>query len=108
MDKTRSKEKLNKQLNKIKMKILTKQSNHRYWLMAISFWLLAFGNQSYAQDKDSVIARAKNTFRGNLIIDNQTVMVPVKKTFEFTIQHRFGTIVNEYSDFFGLFAPANI
>jgi len=60
----------------------------------------------YAQD--SIIAKVKNTFSGSLIIDNQTVMVPVKRTFEFTIQHRFGTINNGYSDLYGIFAPANI
>lgn len=47
----------------------------------------------------------KNTFESNLFIDNQTVMVPVKGTFEFDIQHRFGIINNGYSDFYGLFAP---
>jgi hypothetical protein len=50
----------------------------------------------------------KNTFEGNYIIDNQTVMVPVKGTFEFVIQHRFGTVNNGFSDLFGLFFGANI
>ncbi len=54
------------------------------------------------------IERVKRTFNGSLLIDNQTVMVPVKKTFEFAIQHRFGTINNGYSDFYGIYAPANI
>src|ERR1035437_847179 len=63
---------------------------------------------STAAKQAGTIERVKNTFRGSMIIDNQTVMVPVKKTFEFAIQHRFGTINNKYSDFFGLFAPANI
>ncbi|WP_295672569.1 DUF5777 family beta-barrel protein [uncultured Mucilaginibacter sp.] len=50
----------------------------------------------------------KNTFEGNYIIDNQTVMVPIKGTFEFVIQHRFGTVNNGFSDLFGLFFGANI
>ena len=50
----------------------------------------------------------KNTFDGNYIIDNQTVMVPIKGTFEFDIQHRFGTVVNGSADLFGLFAGANM
>jgi len=50
----------------------------------------------------------KKTFEGNLIIDNQTVMVPVKGVFEFVIQHRFGTMGNGYSDFIGLYANSNI
>src|ERR1019366_8345959 len=77
------------------------QVNHRFWLLVVG--LLVIGNQSQAQD--SVITRVRNTFKSNLIIDNQTVMVPVKKTLEFDIQHRFGIVNNGYSDFYGLFAP---
>ena len=50
----------------------------------------------------------KNTFQGIWIIDNQTVMVPAKGTFEMDIQHRFGTVQKGYKDFWGLFAPSNI
>jgi hypothetical protein len=50
----------------------------------------------------------KNTFEGNYIIDNQTVLVPIKGTFEFDIQHRFGTVKNGFSDLFGLFASATM
>ena len=51
---------------------------------------------------------ARNTFEGNLIIDNQTVMVPIKGTFEFEIQHRFGTIEHRFTDLFGIFAIATM
>lgn len=50
----------------------------------------------------------KNTFEGVWIIDNQTVMVPIKGTFEMDIQHRFGVVTNGYDDFWGFFAPSNI
>lgn len=50
----------------------------------------------------------KNTFEGNFLIDNQTVMVPIKGTFEFDINHRFGTIDHNFKDLFGLFAGANM
>jgi Membrane bound beta barrel domain (DUF5777) len=50
----------------------------------------------------------KNTFEGNFIIDDQTVMVPIKGTFEFDIQHRFGTVNNGFTDLFGLFQGANM
>jgi len=50
----------------------------------------------------------KNTFEGNHIIDNQTVMVPIKGTFEFDIQHRFGTVEHGWKDLGGLFASANM
>lgn len=50
----------------------------------------------------------KYTFESAWIIDNQTIVVPVKGTVEFDIQHRFGTINNGAEDLFGLFAPSNI
>lgn len=50
----------------------------------------------------------KNTFESVWIIDNQSVMVPVKGTLEMDIMHRFGTINKGYSDFWGFFAPSNI
>ena len=54
------------------------------------------------------IKPVKNTFQSVWIIDNQTVMVPVKGTFEMDIMHRFGTVENGYDDFWGFFAPSNI
>ena len=50
----------------------------------------------------------KNTFESIWLIDNQTVMVPVKKTFEMDIMHRFGTMDKGYKDFYGLFASSNV
>ncbi len=35
-------------------------------------------------------------------------MVPIKKTFEMDIMHRFGTVDKGYKDFWGFFAPSNI
>lgn len=50
----------------------------------------------------------KNTFQSVWIIDNQTVMVPIKGTLEMDIMHRFGTVKKGYEDFWGFFAPSNI
>lgn len=50
----------------------------------------------------------KNTFSSIWIIDNQSVMVPYRKTFEFDIQHRFGLVYNGFEDLWGLYAPSNI
>ena len=50
----------------------------------------------------------KNTFESVLLMDNQTVMVPVKGTFEWDIQHRFGTVKNGSKDVWGVFGPSNI
>jgi hypothetical protein len=85
----------------------------------IVFLFLA-NNAAFAQN-DSVAAApapqaekparakpVKNTFQSVWIIDNQSVMVPVKGTFEMDIMHRFGTVTNGYKDFWGLFASSNI
>lgn len=54
------------------------------------------------------LQRVGNTFESIWLIDNQTVMVPLRKTFEFDILHRFGTVQNGYSDLWGFYAPSNI
>lgn len=78
------------------------------------FLLLLAGTMSlYAQDSTAVQVTksskpVKNTFNSVWLIDNQTVMVPVKGTFETDFQHRFGTINNGYEDFWGLFSNSNI
>jgi hypothetical protein len=50
----------------------------------------------------------KNTFSGNYLIDDQTVMVPVKKTFGFYISHHFGLVTQGISNFYGVFQLANM
>jgi hypothetical protein len=54
------------------------------------------------------LQRIGNTFESVWLIDNQTTHVPLKKTVEFDILHRFGTVQNGYSDLLGLYAPSNI
>lgn len=77
------------------------------------FILLIAGTMSlHAQDSTVQVVKSskpvKNTFNSVWIIDNQTVMVPVKGTFEADFQHRFGTVNDGYDDFWGLFANSNI
>src|SRR4026207_2242009 len=50
----------------------------------------------------------KATFESTLLIDNQTIMVPAKGSFQFDIQHRFGVMKNGWRDLYGLYAPSNI
>lgn len=61
-----------------------------------------------AEAKPAKVKPVKNTFESVWIIENQTVMAPVKKTFEMDIMHRFGTVNKGYEDFWGFFAPSNI
>jgi hypothetical protein len=81
------------------------------YLLAIACYCLPLhcdAQDSTAATEPEKKAVVNGTFVGNLIIDNQSVMVPVKKTTEFSIQHRFGTFNNGYKDFYGLFAGANV
>lgn len=76
--------------------------------------LLAIHGPVLAQDEKPEVTKAskakpvKNTFQSVWLIDNQTVMVPVKGTLEMDIMHRFGTMDKGYKDFWGLFSSSNI
>jgi len=79
------------------------------WILLITSYM----NPVYSQDSTEATEKpkakpVKRTFESVWIIDNQTVMVPVKGTFEMDFQHRFGTVENGYDDFWGLFASSNI
>lgn len=96
--------------------IISYQSLLRSLRYTLLLWVVLMGtSQLIAQDTVTVKAPVvkkksyvKNTFEGNYIIDNQTVMVPIKGTFEFDIQHRFGTVEHGWKDLAGLFASANM
>jgi hypothetical protein len=73
--------------------------------------------ESFAQTDSTVAPKVaapvthkpvKNTFQNVWLIDDQSVMVPIKGTFEMDIQHRFGTVQNGIKDFFGIYASANM
>ena len=100
------------------MKLKINIPNYRLALLVcLASSLFLFQANLYAQDSTSVaeepiapvkIKPVKNTFQSIWIIDNQTVMVPTKGSFEMDIMHRFGTVKNGYDDFWGFFAPSNI
>jgi Membrane bound beta barrel domain (DUF5777) len=65
-----------------------------------------------AQDEKTVPAEnpsvpVKHTFENGVLINNQTVEKPNKKTLDFMIQHRFG-VINNFDDLGGIYAPSNI
>lgn len=82
------------------------------FILALSLSGLGYvaAQDSTQSDKPVVKKKSyvKNTFDGNHIIDNQTVVVPNQGAFEFDIQHRFGTIEHGWKDLAGLFASANM
>ena len=83
--------------------------------MSVVLSQVVFLSAGFAQDSTATEAVSKpkpkpvrNTFKSTWIIDNQTVMVSQKGTFEMDIMHRFGTVDKGYDDFWGFFAPSNI
>lgn len=96
---------------------MKKLISHHPHALALACLCLVLNLQAVAQDNatDSVQTAlkagkkaVKNTFDGNYIIDNQSVAVPIKGTFEFDFQHRFGLVNNGIKDMFGLYAGATI
>jgi hypothetical protein len=78
-------------------------------ILALLFMSVGLHAQDSASNPAPQKSKAvKNTFGSVWLIDNQTVMVPVKGTLEFDIQHRFGVVNNGPKDLFGFFAPSNI
>lgn len=81
-------------------------------------FLLFLNNNGFAQNDSTSSAPeveapvkqkpVKNTFHSVWIIDDQSVMVPIKGTFEADIQHRFGTVTNGVKDLYGIYASANM
>jgi hypothetical protein len=49
----------------------------------------------------------KEPFLSGLLLDNQTTYIPVEKTFEYIIQHKFGPIDNGLTDIFGIYAAGS-
>jgi len=60
-------------------------------------------NESSKKDKP-----VKNTFASPLLIDDQTVIVPSKGSFEFIMQHRFGSVQNGVKDLWGMYGISDI
>ena len=58
-----------------------------------------------AKEKDFPVTGA---FESGYLIDAQTTVIPEKKTLEFGIQHKFGTIENGSTDMWGVYGSANI
>jgi hypothetical protein len=51
---------------------------------------------------------ARPAFESGLLFDAATTTLQPSKTLEMIIQHRFGTMDNGISDFYGIWAPSNI
>jgi hypothetical protein len=98
-----------------KILILIKKSGAGLLTFFLAITVSSVSAQESGYDSVQTIAihsrglqRVGNTFESIMLIDNQTVTVPMKHVLEFDIQHRFGTVKNGYKDFLGLYAPSNM
>jgi hypothetical protein len=80
----------------------------RYIIIICCLFLVPLVSRAQETEHSRGLQRVGNTFESVWLIDNQTVIVPLKGTSEFDINHRFGVVSNGYKDFFGLYAPSNI
>lgn len=76
-------------------------------LLIVSVFVFnTFAQEETEKVKDKPV---RSPFESGLLIDNQTTYIPVQRTLEFVIQHKFGTMENGFSDLFGIYSPgANI
>ncbi len=58
-----------------------------------------------AQDEDPGDRPVRAPFESGIIIDNQTTVVPMARTLEYNIQHKFSPMDNGLSDLFGIYSP---
>ena len=63
---------------------------------------------SKSQDKAEAPKPERKAFESAVLLENQTDVVNTKNTFEWNIQHRFGTVTNGSSGLYGLWAGSNI
>jgi len=82
------------------------------FLVCLFFLLITFSSNVLTaqinEEQKKELKPVRNTFESIWLIGNQTVEVPFEGSFEWDIQHRFGTINNGYDDYYGLAAPSNI
>jgi hypothetical protein len=76
--------------------------------LALACSLTLFAQDEQTTETTTDTRPVRNTFESIWLIDNQTVEVPIKGTFEMDVLHRFGTADKGYDDFWGIFAPSNI
>lgn len=76
-------------------------------LIASFFFLPVFAQEEETEKvKDKPV---RSPWESGILIDNQTSYIPVEKTLEFVMQHKFGTMDNGKSDLWGIYSPgANI
>jgi hypothetical protein len=81
-------------------------------IIGIIFLFICTCIPSWAQEQESTTTEpekdkpVRTPFEGGLLIDGQTTYIHTPKSFEFVIQHKFGTMSKGLEDLLGIYAPA--
>lgn len=77
--------------------------------LCITLVMCGFAFNVVAQDEDDTgKLPVRSPFETGMLIDNPTIVNPLKGALELNIIHRFGLIDNGTTDLFGIYAPSNI
>ena len=79
-------------------------------LLSVAIAIL-LGQMIYAQEETQEVQPdlpVRAPFETSILVDNHTVVSPLKGSLEFEIHHRFGVVTNGITDIFGIYAPSNI
>jgi hypothetical protein len=79
-----------------------------YLIVLLVIGFTSVYSQEQEEPKKDVDKPVYEPFGSGLLIDDQTSQMPAAKTLELLIQHRFGTMENNFTDLFGIYASANI
>lgn len=76
-----------------------------FYLILILLAVPAFGQEEEQPTEDRPV---RSPFETGTLIENQTIVTPMKGSLEMLIHHRFGTFTNGIEDLYGIYAPSNI
>lgn len=83
------------------------------WIVLLLVFAYSGTFAQEVEEQDAVVKEkdkpVRSPFESGYLIDDQTSVIPVPKTLEYVIQHKFGPIENGRSDLWGIYAPgANV
>ena len=78
-----------------------------FLIMIFGFGIIIAQEEEAPEPKKKKDKPVREMYSSGILIDEQTSIIPQKKTLEMVIQHRFGLIKNNgISDLFGVYAPS--
>jgi hypothetical protein len=92
--------------------LINADMNKLFTIILLLTVLISTSRAQESEEAAPVVEKDKpvrSPWESGYLIDAQTSLIHVKNTFEFVIQHKFGTIENGSSDLWGIYAPgANV